>query len=93
MFPCLKLDKKCLSFPRLPLPQIKMSVPSFLLCAPLTAPSAPTPMAAISAALRGDATRALSPTTMGQPAWVSEAGQQDKKDQENKGSTAVYEML
>jgi len=48
-----------------------MSVPSSPLCAPLTALCAPTPMAAISAAPRRDATRALSPMTMGQPVWVS----------------------
>ncbi len=57
-----------------PFLQMKMSVPSFPLCAPLTALSAPTPMAAISAAPRGDATRALSPTMMGQPVWVSGPG-------------------
>ena len=65
-------------FPSLPppprLPQIKMSVPSSPLSAPLTAPSAPTTMAAISAVPRGDATRALSPTMMGQPVWVSAPG-------------------
>lgn len=58
----------------LPILQMKMNVPSFPLCAPLTVPSAPTPMAAISAGPRGDATRALSPTMMGQPVWVSGLG-------------------
>lgn len=54
-----------------PLPQIKMSVPSSPLCVPLTALSAPTPMAAISAAPRRDAIKALSPTMMARPVWVS----------------------
>lgn len=69
-------DKKCVSFPCLTilLPQMKMSVPSSPLCAPLTALSAPTPTAAISAAPRGDATRALSPTMMARPVWVSGPG-------------------
>lgn len=62
----------CLSSPHLPSPpQMKMSVPSSPLCAPLTALSAPTPMAAISAAPSGDATRVSSPAMMARPVWVS----------------------
>lgn len=60
-----------LSLPDLPLPQIKMNVPSSPLCAPLNAPSAPTPTAAISAVPGGDATRVLSPMMTGPPVWVS----------------------
>lgn len=58
---------------RLP-PQMKMSVPSSLLSAPLTALSASTPMAAISVVPREDVTRALSPAMMAQPVWVSGPG-------------------
>lgn len=48
-----------------------MNVPSSPLCAPLTAPFAPTPTAAISAVPKGDATKALSPRMTGRPVWVS----------------------
>lgn len=71
--PCLKWRHQ-VSFLPSTLPQIKMSVPSSPLCAPLTALSAATPMAAISAVPKRDATRALSPTMMGQLVWVSGPG-------------------
>lgn len=67
-----------------------MNAPSFPLCAPLTVPSALIPTAAINAVPRRDATRALSPMTMGLPVWVSCPDKINRwiaQDQENKGST------
>lgn len=81
-----QFEKQCLSPPpwpspsaspdssSRPIPQIRMSVPSSPLFAPLTVLSAPTPTAAISAEPGRDATRALNPATMGRPVWVSGSG-------------------
>lgn len=57
-----------------PVLQIKMNVPSSPLCAPLTALFAQTPTAALNAAPREDALKALSPTMMGLHVWVSDRG-------------------